>query len=175
MTHAGLRSRRDSFPVGICMPIAPSSWQTSVKLNVKLMFAKSNFQLMQVHDDNWLRDVAPLPLHAVLPLVRDGLQAFAPGLSSSRAAAACADSNTRQLLLCSLACLFSEDASQSQAALKGLLPAAIGSARRLGGGLRRLAVAAVWDCARYTSLHVDPGRVSSAWHDPHTLLQAPII
>ena len=115
-----------------------------------------NMLPLQDPEEGWLDDVQDLPLHAALLLIEHGLECLSAhflqenhAIGSSQAAAReCANSNIRQLLLCALGCLFSEEDRMRQIALKGLLPVLESSAGKLDAQLHRALMQAIWVCAR---------------------------
>ena len=125
-----------------------------------------NQLLLQDPEEGWLDDLQDLPLHAALLLIKHGLKCLSSHFleesktqSSAQALAReCANSNIRQLLLCALGCLFSEEDRIRQLALKGMLPVLEKSAGSLDAELHTALVQAIWMCARQ-----DPSVIYSLW------------
>lgn len=103
---------------------------------------------MQDGDKGWLSEISDLPAHTVLLLAKEGLRSLTLAAADGQAARACADSNVRQLMLCSLGALFAEQPIWVRAALKGLLPDSLAAAAAVSHELQQTALAAVWDCVR---------------------------
>ena len=81
-------------------------------------------------------------------LIKHGLGCYTEGSVPSEDVSAFAESNVRQLLLCALGCLFSEEARVQQMALKGLLTVIAEASKSLSPSLSMAVEQSLWLCAR---------------------------
>lgn len=117
---------------------------------------------LQDPENGWLDDSPdPLP-HCAMLLVKQGLHCYVSCIERYSEVKVYADSNVRQLLLCALGCLFSEEQRTQQMALKGILPVIEDCAKSLGPELSGLTKQAIWMCARFLP--------STCWPDSSFLL-----
>lgn len=101
--------------------------------------------MSKVGQGAWLSELEAFPLHAVLVLIKEGLHCLK--LANSPQAVGYAESIVQHVTLCSLEGLIGDDSCVVQASMKGVLPACIEAASRLGPHLESWVAAAFQELA----------------------------